>query len=405
MEIKIYLRHLQKIMISSMKKHLLLFVALLSLCLTASAQQRKLNVYGVGFYNLENLFDTCHDVGKNDYEFLPKGSYRWNGMKYTHKLHNMAQALSDMGTNVLKGVGCSVIGVSEVENDRVLADLCNQPALKARGFKFCHVEGPDRRGVDCGLLYNPNFFTVTDVRLYPYIPTDKQSPKFHTRGFLAVGGLMAGERVVFIVCHLPSRFNGSYYREVGAEQAANVKNRILAADRHCKVFVMGDMNDDPTDKSIHEKLAGKEEISMVGKNDMYNPWYNVLAKQGTGTLQYQGNWNLFDQILMSPNLLNRDGAKDFSSLKYVKKEIQRMPYLFQTEGKYKGNTKRTTAGGVWLDGYSDHLPVVVYLAKSQDARQNTVSDFKLPAFTEAEQAYIDRCEAERKELEANDKNR
>lgn len=76
----------------------------------------------------------------------------------------MAQALSDMGTNVLKGVGCSVIGVSEVENDRVLSDLCDQPVLKARGFKFCHVEGPDRRGVDCGLLYNPVFFKVLDVK-------------------------------------------------------------------------------------------------------------------------------------------------------------------------------------------------------------------------------------------------
>ncbi|MFC2622967.1 MAG: endonuclease/exonuclease/phosphatase family protein, partial [Prevotella denticola] len=38
---------------------------------------------------------------------------------------------------------------------------------------------------------------------------------------------------------------------------------------------------------------------------------------------------------------------------------------FQETGKYKGNTKRTTAGGVWLDGYSDHLPVVAYFVKEQ----------------------------------------
>ena len=42
-----------------------------------------------------------------------------------------------------------------------------------------------------------------------------------------------------------------------------------------------------------------------------------------------------------------------------------MPYLFQTEGKYKGEPKRTTAGGVWLDGFSDHLPVCVYLVKEK----------------------------------------
>jgi hypothetical protein len=390
-------------MISLMKKHFLLLVALLSLCLTAGAQQRKLSVYGVGFYNLENLFDTCHDAGKNDYEFLPKGSYRWNGMKYTHKLHNMAQALGDMGTNVLKGVGCAVIGVSEVENDRVLADLCSQPALKARGFKFCHVEGPDRRGVDCGLLYNPQLFTVKDVRLYPYVPTEKEGDNFRTRGFLAVSGELAGEHVAFIVCHLPSRFAGSYYREVGAEQAAAVKNRILAKDKNCKVFVMGDMNDDPTDKSISEKLSGKPEISEVGKDDMYNPWYNILVKKGTGTLQYQGSWNLFDQILLSPGLLNKNDQKDFSSLKYVKREVQRMPYLFQTEGKYKGNMKRTTAGGVWLDGYSDHLPVVVYVAKESGRDDKADFDGKLPELTETEQQFLDKCAEELKGYIAKDK--
>lgn len=378
-----------------MKKQLLFLVAVL-FCLTAAAQEKRLNAYGIGFYNLENLFDTCHDAGKNDYEFLPSGSYRWNGLKYSSKLHNMAQALSDMGTNVLKGVGCSVIGVSEVENDQVLSDLCDQPVLKARGFKFCHVEGPDRRGVDCGLLYNPALFKVLDVKLYPYIPTEKEGEGFRTRGFLAVSGVLAGEHVAFIVCHLPSRFNGSYYREVGAEQAAAVKNRILEKDKNCKVFVMGDMNDDPTDKSIHEKLAGKPEISEVGKGDMYNPWYNILVKKGTGTLQYQGSWNLFDQILLSPNLLNKNEGKNFSSLKYVKKEIQRMPYLFQTEGKYKGNMKRTTAGGVWLNGYSDHLPVVVYVAKESGRTGKVNIDGKLPEYTEAEQQFMDKCAEELK---------
>lgn len=384
-----------------MKKYLFVFVLLLAVCLPASAQ-KKFNVYGVGFYNLENLFDTCHDVGKNDYEFLPSGSYKWNGLKYSHKLHNLARALSDMGTRMLPGVGCAVIGVSEVENDKVLTDLCAQPALAARGYKFCHIEGPDRRGVDCGLIYNPKLFSVDDVKLYPYVPTEKQSRTFRTRGFLAVSGTLAGEHIVVIVNHLPSRFNGSYYREVGAEQIKAVKDRIMAEDKDCKVIVMGDMNDDPTDKSMHQVLKAKEEIKMVGKDDMYNPWYNILAKQGTGTLQYQGSWNLFDQIILSPNLLNKDGAKDFSSLKYWKNEIQRMPYLFQTEGKYKGNTKRTTAGGVWLDGYSDHLPTVVYLVKEQGVGTKEAGSLKLPDFTDEEKLFVGECEEEYKDLVAKD---
>ena len=37
--------------------------------------------------------------------------------------------------------------------------------------------------------------------------------------------------------------------------------------------------------------------------------------------------------------------------------------MFQKEGKYKGYPKRTQAGGVWLNGYSDHLPTIIYLIK------------------------------------------
>ena len=132
-----------------------------------------------------------------------------------------------------------------------------------------------------------------------------------------------------------------------------------------KILVMGDMNDDPTNKSMHEYLGAKAEIGEVGPGDMYNPWYNILAKEGKGTLMYGGSWNLFDQIVLSPNLLNRKGEKDFSSLKFWKNQIFLRDYLLQAEGKYKGSPKRTTAGGVWLDGYSDHLPVVVYLVKEQ----------------------------------------
>ena len=386
-----------------MRKFFPALLLVLLFCLPSSAQ-KKFNVYAVGFYNLENLFDTCHDVGKKDYDFLPNGSYKWNGMKYTHKLHNMARALSDMGTTMLPGVGCSVIGVAEVENDNVLTALCAQPELSKRGYKFCHVEGPDHRGIDCALLYNPALFTVKSVRLYPYIPTAKQDSTFRTRGFLAVSGELASEHVVVIVNHLPSRFNGSYYREFGAAQIKALKDRVLREDPKAKVIVMGDMNDDPTNKSMHEVLSAKEEVSMVGKDDMYNPWYDVLAKQGTGTLQYQGSWNLFDQIILSPGLINKDGKKDYTTLKFFKNEVQRMPYLFQTEGKYKGNTKRTTAGGVWLDGYSDHFPTVVYLVKEQTEKKTEPKEsvYALPEYTEAEKKNIASCEAEKKQLEEKD---
>ena len=340
---------------------MLLMLVLVS---TAASAQTKLNGYAVGFYNLENLFDYTHDEGKNDYEFLPDGSYHWNEMKYTHKLHNMARVLSEMGTDKIPD-GCAFIGVSEVENAHCLTDLVAQPALKARGFKFCHIEGPDRRGVDCALLYNPKYFTVKNVKLVPYVPELAKDSTFKTRGFLTVSGELAGEHVTVIVCHWPSRFQGSFYRETAGKEVRVLKDSLLRDDPNVKVFVMGDMNDDPTNKSMYDELGAKEDMEKVGEGDLYNPWYNVLVKQNTGTLRYDGKWNLFDQIVMTPNAVNKKGEKDFSTLKCWKNQIFRRDYLFQTDGKYKGNPKRTHAGGVWLNGYSDHLPVVVYMVKER----------------------------------------
>ena len=124
--------------------------------LPASAQKKVL--YGVGFYNVENLFDTQHDSGKNDHEFLPTGSYQWTEQKYTAKLRNIAQVLSELCTefgNKKNPAGAAVIGLSEVENSRALEDLLREPALAARGYRYVHFDGPDRRGIDVAFLYNP----------------------------------------------------------------------------------------------------------------------------------------------------------------------------------------------------------------------------------------------------------
>lgn len=110
-----------------MKK--LLFLISLWLCVTtAGAQQNERDLYSVAFYNLENLFDTIHDAGKNDLEFLPSGSYAWTAEKYEAKLKNLAKVLSEVSRDRVPE-GPAVIGVAEAENNRVLTDLVSQPAI------------------------------------------------------------------------------------------------------------------------------------------------------------------------------------------------------------------------------------------------------------------------------------
>ena len=338
---------------------LLAFLMLFAVLFTAQAQnQKKYEVYSVGFYNLENLFDTIHDKGKNDYEFLPDGTNKWGTLKYTNKVKNMATVLNEMGTDVLP-VGMAAVGVSEIENARVLEDLVKHEALAHRGWDFVHIEGPDRRGVDCALLYNPKLFKPINAKLAPYTTEDNDTT-YKTRGFLIVSGDMGGEVVHLIVNHWPSRYAKSPARERAGVLVRQLKDSIMAAMPDTKVLIMGDMNDDPDDKSMKTCLgAVREREEVKAASDLYNPWWNILRKKGLGTLKYKGKWNLFDQVILSGNLLGNDR----STLKLYKTEIFSRGYMFQQEGRYKGNTKRTHAGGVWLNGYSDHLPVIVYLIK------------------------------------------
>ena len=341
---------------------ILLALMLLVGASTTFAQEKKFSLYGIGFYNLENLFDTCHDEGHNDYEFLPDGGYKWTGLKYSNKLKNMARVLAEMGTDKLPNIGCAIIGVSEVENAKCMEDLCNQEPLKARGYKFVHVEGPDYRGVDCALIYNPRMFQIRDVKLVPYVYVLEKDSARNTRGFLTVSGTLAGEHVVVIVNHLPSRGAESFYREEGGRQIRIVKDSLVKEDPNAKIIIMGDMNDDPRDPSMSIALGARRDMKDVEDGGLYNPFWKI-HDSGTGTLMYDGAWNLFDQIIMSKNLLDLDGKKDYKTLTFFQPQIFRRDYLFQQEGKYKGGTLRTHAGGVWLDGYSDHLPSLVYLVK------------------------------------------
>ena len=192
-----------------MKNHFLLILAVLAFTLGinhVSAQEQQAYKVGlVGFYNLENLFDTINDPNKDDEEFLPQGANQWNTEKYLAKLHNMAYAISTIGTDWSPD-GVAVLGVSEIENRTVLEDLVRQPEIKDRNYQIVHYESPDRRGVDVGLLYNPKYFKLTNSKSYRTVVPDQ--PDFITRDQLVVSGLFDGEMMHFIVMHWPSRYGG-----------------------------------------------------------------------------------------------------------------------------------------------------------------------------------------------------
>lgn len=344
---------------------------MLLVTLSAQAQTKKFKIYSTGFYNLENLFDTIHDKGKNDYEYLPDGANHWNTLKYTNKLKNMSTVLSKVCTEMKDKNGNfvkvtkspAIIGVSEVENRRVLEDLLKQPALKDKGWQIIHVEGPDKRGVDCAFFYDPTQFKLKNYYLKQFVYENGDTVR-KTRGFLLASGTIEGENFHFIVCHWPSRAATSMFREMGGRQVRAMINDIRSVDPKGKIVVMGDLNDDPKDPSVSVALGAKHEIKDCKGKDLFNPWWNILYKVGQGTLLYDGKWNLFDQIIFTDNLLNKDEKnKTYNELKYYRSEIYLRDYIMSTEGKTKGAPKRTHASGVWQNGYSDHLPTQVFFRK------------------------------------------
>ena len=73
-----------------------LAIFLLGIFQPVLAESREMMLRCIAFYNLENVFDTIHDEGKNDYEYLPDGGMKWTSFKYEQKLDKMAYAISQM---------------------------------------------------------------------------------------------------------------------------------------------------------------------------------------------------------------------------------------------------------------------------------------------------------------------
>lgn len=341
-------------------KKLLSAMLLLSVSLLLSipsAAQKRGKVYGVAFYNLENLFDTINNNGKYDLEFSPGGRYKWDGKKYWKKIHNMAYSISRMTTKSTPQ-GPAVIGVSEIENVTVLNDLVNDPQIKDRGYKVIHHDSPDARGIDVGLLYNPKMFRplmVTNHRL-----KIDSLPRFRTRDQMCVVGLLGGDRVAFIVNHWPSRRGGteqsSWLREAAAALSKQIADSLLNVDPSIGVIVMGDLNDYPNNKSVTDVMLARKKEAEVAQGEFFNPFWK-LFDDGIGSYIYRGSWGLFDQILLSYNM-TKNGK---SPLKYQSAIVRNDEFLRQQDGRYKGYPLRTFSEGAFMGGYSDHFPTEVFL--------------------------------------------
>ena len=318
-----------------------------------------------GFYNLENLFDTISDPDTNKIlqdDFTPLGSKKWNSRKYYLKLNNMSEVISQLGVSSASPDGVTMLGVCEIENKAVLLDLASNEKIKSRNYQIVHHEGPDRRGIDCALLYNPKYFKLESSKSFRLkMPNDSN---FRSRDQLLVTGIFMGERMHFMVFHWPSRRGGEKKSRPKRIQAAilarTITDSIRAVENDAKIILMGDLNDDPVSASVKDFIKAERDVENLNQDNFYNCMFEKY-KKGIGSLAYRDNWNLFDQFIVTPSLTTT--TSEYKSFKFFSSTVYNKSFLKNKEGNFAGYPFRSYVGSTFMGGYSDHFPVYIYLVR------------------------------------------
>ena len=304
-----------------MKLILALFI-ILCICPKVEAQ----DYFSIMAWNVENLFDTLHDDGKQDEEFLPEGNRRWSRYRLFKKLKDIGKTI--VAVDSVKPV--EVIGLCEVENDTVLTYLTERTPLRRLGYKYVMTHSADERGIDVALLYAPlRFHLIAHESLHA--PTRQP-----VRDVLhATGTIPTGDTLDIYLLHLPSKLGGaqaSSNRKAVIHSILEHTDSICHARQHPHIIIMGDFNDELTGKRMQPFLK--------------QGFVDVIARQKPGTYKYQGQWSVLDHILLKSASIHYSAG------------ISAIPFLLEPDQTHQGQKPfRTYLGPRYNGGISDHLPV------------------------------------------------
>lgn len=309
-------------------------------------------------YNVENLFDTCHNEGFDDRDFLPESERQWTGTRYWAKQGKLVRVLSAIGGDR----PADMVALCEVESDSVVRDLCEYTRLKRLGYRYLVTSSRDNRGLDVALLYQPERF-----RPHSWHQITVEPPKGYsryTRDILAVSGeIMTGDTLDVFVCHSPSRRGNNpsaeRYRMKVMTRLRQLSDSICHVRRHPYVVITGDFNDEYPGNSLKKALSvcpvPKHEAGSV-PHELYILSHHLRAEGDiTGTYKYAGRWNQLDNVVVSGTFFSLD-----SSFRARRNSCRIFAPGFllvrdKSDGGFRPN--RTYLGNFYSGGFSDHLPL------------------------------------------------
>lgn len=314
-----------------------------------SQDSREGNEHFIMFYNVENLFDTEDDPDTNDDEFTPNGDRHWTMLKLDRKIENLAKVIIAAGSWEKP----DVIGLCEIENLNLLEKITSHPLLKKLNYQIIHKESPDHRGIDVAMLYRKDLFypeSYTAIQI-----KNEEDEIIKTREILHVmGSFKDGKRIHFFINHWPSRYGGLMETESTRKLVASCLKKetdeIFDHEKDARIVCMGDFNDQPGDESISVVLGALNPTEANENSRLVNMSWKWESKSG-GTIKFQQEWSVFDQFIVSGNLIKTSDVNIFSP-----------DFLLKDDRKYTGvKPFRTYNGFHYNGGFSDHLPIILRL--------------------------------------------
>ncbi|MBK8201110.1 MAG: endonuclease/exonuclease/phosphatase family protein [Bdellovibrionales bacterium] len=372
-------RDLKTTIVPKLKSRLTLMLILqfIMSCTTVHHQSQDSqheSVLSLMAYNVENLFDTEHDADREDFDYLPLSKKQsaehrnnckesnsrqmdtclnkdWSEPVLQRKLERLAQVI----LQVNGGLGPDILLLEEVENIRVLQILRDQYLKKSNYQTLILIEGPDKRGIDIGLLSRlpENSSEPAKLHLIPFKANNLEDQTWmaRSRGILQVNLILPdAETLTVFGVHFPSPHNPIYWREQAIDHLIRLKSK-LPTDR--MTVAGGDFNISSDEEQkvgqFRLRLAPQWQIShLIGCQDCRGTNYFAPAK----------SWSFLDALLFHKEMSPAGSAKWYVDPKSI---------YIPNQNKYQVSRWLTPArfSETSPSGVSDHWPIMAWLRKKE----------------------------------------
>jgi endonuclease/exonuclease/phosphatase family metal-dependent hydrolase len=299
------------------------------------------------FWNVENLFDDLDD-GRTGADKVLDVWFAQNAADRQLKYAHISEALLKLND----GRGPDILAVVEVESLRaaeLLRDALNQ-RLADESLHYKHVLMKEVNG---GRHIAPAILTRLPVEGYR-----TRLLGSHLR-ILESHIIINDHALVVIASHWTSQVSDAHgdRRDKYADQICGAVRGMYKSNPLAKVLICGDFNDTPDSDSVvkHLHAVGDRDKVRTSRGELW--LYDLMGDKdpndGYGTHNYHNKWLIFDQIVVTPGLLEAPGWIVLpDTLKVINTLVQphdrhRRPWRF---GNPHDRYER---------GYSDHFPVTV----------------------------------------------